>query len=119
MLSFGDPKDEANMLLDMLSARQTTGQKCPIENWQNLPLDKQEVYFVYLRMALQYAARNSEDISEEAMTYLFEVYESLFKHLVNTDSRLRTAVKNNRHQYLFMNEPHIIQHFQSLIEDKE
>lgn len=115
MQSFCAPEVEAQLILDMLAAKEHVGPKCPTGAWQDMSLKQQEYYFVYLRLAVEYSSRHPEDVSEAAMQYLFSLYEEVFTHLVNVDSKLRKAVLNKSHRFLMENDPDIVSYFSGLV----
>lgn len=116
MYSFGAKEDQVQMLIDSISSDEHTGPKCPKGSWQEMSLKQQEDYFVYLRLALENTARDPI-ISEEAIQHLYLEYEQVFAYLANTDSKLRTAIKNGTHAFFMSDNKAVVDYFRSLVKD--
>lgn len=116
MYHFGSAEDEVTLLLDSISSEEHTGPKCPSGAWQDMSLKQQEDYFVYLRLALDSTARDPI-ISEEAIQHLYTEYEQVFQYLANTDSKLRTAIKNGTHAFFMADNEQVVDYFRSLVKD--
>ena len=114
MYNFGTPEQEAQLLLDSISASEHTGPMCPTVSWDDMSLKQKETYFVYLRSALESSAREPI-ISEEAIEYLLAEYEKVFEYLANTPSKLSKALKNKTHAFFMSDNPTLVRHFKSLV----
>ena len=115
-MSFGSVENQIQVLLDSISFSEHLGPRCPSKAWEEMSIKDKEVYFVYLRSALE-RVKKDPVISEEAIEYLLSMYLEKFKELVNVDSKLRKAVTSGIHTYFMAENTEFVEQCKALVLD--
>lgn len=97
MFYFGDPSDNAKLLLDNVKM-ESTGPAYPEKDLSEMTEDEHRIAFTYYYITYHDARRDGA--SSEVLDVILAEYDRIFVALAERSEEFRLAVKQNRHQYI-------------------